>query len=294
MKVRQILIRPLLQLVDALNTAGFSQAADSLQYDLDTVMDKKLNVGYLRGAVESYKTLTALQQRIQDTYDKVFQTKEIQYKLNNDAAKDLAEMPKLQKDLTIRYISTQQALAEYYLTGADVNQQELENMQAEIHKINSEIYSNLKKGYLSEAQADAIRNSDWKSLLYDGEFVKSMVAGGEKLGSAAFEAGSDLAKTLMMANAIKSGKAGKAGKVGKPDLTSVGQGSAIPEPKIQGKTYRENKFDKANPNDQKGSYVNDRKDIIRKKRKYDTLLMILCLIIQIGKLNFTIKYLTVV
>lgn len=259
-------------LVDALKTAGFTQAADSLQYDLDTVMDKKLNVGHLRGAVESYKTLTALQQRIQDTYDKVFQTKEIQYKLNNDAAKELAEMPKLQKELTIRYISTQQALAEYYLTGADVNQQQLENMNAEIHKINSEIYSNLKKGYLSEAQADAIRNSDWKTLLYDGEFVKSMVAGGEKLGSAAFEAGSDLARTLIMANSIKNGKGGK------PSPRSIGQGSSLPsEPKIQGKTYTEHKLDRANPNagkkstGQRGSYVDDRKDIVRKKHKFDTL-----------------------
>lgn len=165
---------------------GFKQQAESLQSELDALSilkdEGKLNwnVGNLRGAVNAFTTVDAMQQRISDSLDKMIQT-ETNYKmLVGNASVPLSQMSKLQRDLLSRQIGTQIATASLMMSQKNLTDEQKNEVLKLQKKMDEEINLLKEQKKLTEYEANQIRNADWKSLMNDGEFLAAARANADE------------------------------------------------------------------------------------------------------------------
>ena len=195
-------------MVNLYKERGFTHQAESLQDELDNLSRLKdegkldWNVGNLRGAVNAFTTVDAMQDRLSKSLEKMVET-ETNYKMLVDGASvPLSQMSKLQRDLLKEQISNQiatNALLTSQKTLTDEQKNELVKLQ---EKMDNEINLLVEQKKLTENEANQIRNADWKSLMNDGEFLAAARANAdEKTKIILQQAGS-------FANAVVNAKTG--------------------------------------------------------------------------------------
>lgn len=199
---------------------GWTKMAESLDEEIGNISALKdegklqFNAGNLRGAVNAFTTLEAMQERLTNTFKNVLET-ETNYKmLVNGSSVSLAKMPKLQKDL----LSTQIAnnIATHTLLASqkkltDEQKNELVKLQ---EKFNKEIDLLVEQKRLTEYQANEIRYADWKQLMQDGEFMAAVIAKSDEQQKMIMQ------QAGQFANAVVNARTG--GKIAK-SINNVGQ-----------------------------------------------------------------------
>lgn len=172
-------------LATAYENQGWNGQADSIREDLDVIARKKAdgtlnwNVGHLKGALNAFTGAQQTQERLSNMIDQFITTEKNYKMLNNKTAEHLAEMPRLQKDLLSENIAVQIAQRAYLMSGVDVNSEQINTLQKQQKKMDGEIALMVQQGKLSKAQAESIRNADWKTLFGDGEILRGMAAFGD-------------------------------------------------------------------------------------------------------------------
>lgn len=165
---------------------GFKAQAESLQSELDALSVLKdegrlnWNVGNLRGAVNAFTTVDAMQQRISDSLDKMIQTETNYRMLVGNASVPLSQMSKLQRDLLSRQIGTQIATASLMMSQKNLTDEQKNEVLKLQKKMDEEINLLKEQKKLTEYEADQIRNADWKSLMNDGEFLAAVRANADE------------------------------------------------------------------------------------------------------------------
>lgn len=169
-------------LVNAYRSRGWSDQADALQEELDNLARLKdegklnWNVGNLRGAVNAFSTVDALQERLTNTFDQLLKTETNFKMLVNGSSVPLSKMPELQRQFLVRQMSNyvaQTALLASQKNLTDEQKNECLKMQA---KLQADIDEAVARKELTETQAKSIRYSDWKQLLNDGDFMAAVIA----------------------------------------------------------------------------------------------------------------------
>ena len=194
---------------NAYRERGWTDQADELDEELANLDKLKeqgkldFNLGDLHGAVEAFGTVDKMQERLQSQIARIFETEKNFKLLVGNRAEDIAAMPSLQRDLMEKQISLSAAQAALFMSEKDVNEEQVDNLIKMREKMNYEIDQLEQSTKLSKAQAESIRNADWKSLFRNGEFLA---------GTAAFT--DDYAKEILhtlggLANAYVGLKTGK-------------------------------------------------------------------------------------
>ena len=201
---------------------GFDEQAKAIEADLDAISELKekgsltFNVGNLRGAVDAFATIQAIQERLTNTLDQMLKT-ETNYKmLVGNKALDLSKMPTLQREMLEKQIGVQIATASLLMSQKDLTDEQKKEVIKLQTKIDNEVALLVEQKKLTQFQADAIRNADFKSLLADGEFMKAYLAKAdetqktilEQVGSLAnayvnAKTGSKIAKSIGEVNQTK-------------------------------------------------------------------------------------------
>lgn len=211
---------------------GFNDVADALSVELGTLEelqqkgDFKFNAGHLRGAVNSFTTVQAMQDRVSNTLKSILDT-ETNYKmLINGSSVSLSKMPQLQKDL----LSTQIAnnIATHSLLASQKNltdeqKNELVKMQ---EKFDSEIELLQQQKKLTEYEANQIRYADWKQLMNDGEFMAAVIAKSDEQQKIIMQQAGQIANAVV--NARTGGKIAQSiNSVGKSKGSSKGENTIL-------------------------------------------------------------------
>lgn len=169
-------------LINAYRSRGWSDQADALQEEMDNLerlkSEGKLswNVGNLKGAVNAFSTVDALQERLTNTFDQLLKTETNFKMLVNGAAVPLSKMPELQRQFLVKQMANyvaQTALLASQKNLTDEQKNECVKLQ---EKLQSEIDEAVARKELTEVQAKSIRLSDWKQLLNDGDFMAAVIA----------------------------------------------------------------------------------------------------------------------
>lgn len=161
---------------------GYNEQAKAIEEDMNAISelksegDLKFNVGNLRGAVDAFATIQAMQERLTNSLDQMLKT-ETNYKmLVGNKALDLSKMPTLQREMLEKQIGVQIATASLLMSQKDLTDEQKKEVVKLQSKIDNEINLLVEQEKLTRFQADAIRNADFKSLLSDGEFMKAYLA----------------------------------------------------------------------------------------------------------------------
>ena len=201
---------------------GFDEQAKAIEADLDAISELRekgnltFNVGNLRGAVDAFATIQAIQERLTNTLDQMLKT-ETNYKmLVGNKALDLSKMPTLQREMLEKQIGVQIATASLLMSQKNLTDEQKEEVVKLQTKIDNEVALLVEQKKLTQFQANAIRNADFKSLLADGEFMKAYLAKAdetqkiilEQVGSLAnayvnAKTGSKIAKSIGEVNQTK-------------------------------------------------------------------------------------------
>lgn len=175
-------VKQLESLSSAYRQRKWNQQADMLDAELGALYELKKdgkldwNVGNLRGAVNAFASTQALQERFTNTLDQLLKT-ETNYKmLINGASYSLSKMPKLQREMIEKQITTQMATTSLLISQKTLTDEQRNELLMMQDKIGAEIVMLEEQGKLTKAQSEQIRNADWKTLLDDGEFRKAMIA----------------------------------------------------------------------------------------------------------------------
>lgn len=172
-------------LATAYENQGWTAQAESIREDLQTIADKRKdgtlvwNVGHLKGALNAFASAEQTQQRLSNMLEQFISTEKNYKMLNNETASALAEMPKLQKDLLAQNIALQVAERAYLASGVELNSEQMKTLQKQRQKMSAEITQLTEQGKLTKAQAEQIKNADWKSLFGNGEIIRGLVAFGD-------------------------------------------------------------------------------------------------------------------
>ena len=192
---------------------GFDEQAKAIEADLDAISELKekgsltFNVGNLRGAVDAFATIQAIQERLTNTLDQMLKT-ETNYKmLVGNKALDLSKMPTLQREMLEKQIGVQIATASLLMSQKDLTDEQKKEVIKLQTKIDNEVALLVEQKKLTQFQADAIRNADFKSLLADGEFMKAYLAKADETQKTILEQVGSLANAYV--NAKTGGKIAK-------------------------------------------------------------------------------------
>lgn len=172
-------------LANSYEKLGWTEQAEAIRDDLQTIADKRKegtlvwNVGHLRGALNAFAGAEQTQQRLSNMLEQFLSTEKNYIMLNNGSAKAFAEMPKLQKDLLVENIAVQIAERAYLMSGVELNSEQMQTLEKQREKIDSEISTMVEQRKLTKAQAEQIKNADWKSLFRNGEWMQGFIALGD-------------------------------------------------------------------------------------------------------------------
>lgn len=155
---------------------GFTQQAQSLQEELDNLQQLKdagklsWNLGDLDGAIHAFGTADKVQERLQQQLVRQFETEKNFNLLVNGSSFEVAKMPKIQRELMEKQISLSAAQTALAASQNALNDENINYLVKEQEKINREIDELVARKELDKAQANVIKNADWKSLFRNGEF----------------------------------------------------------------------------------------------------------------------------
>lgn len=169
-------------IVHSYRERGWQDQADILQEELDNLERLKesgnlnWNLGDLRGAVEAFGAVDKMQERLTQQIGKIFETEKNYHLLVNNRAVDVAALPPLERELMSKQIGLSAAQTALTASQEKVNDEQIKNISAETDKLRKEIDYLEEQGKLTKAQAEQIRNADWKSLFKDGRLMAGSVA----------------------------------------------------------------------------------------------------------------------
>lgn len=161
---------------------GFTQQAQSLQDELDNLQQLKdagklsWNLGDLDGAIHAFGTADKVQERLQQQLERQFETEKNFNLLVNGSSFEVAKMPKIQRELMEKQISLSVAQTALAASQNALNDENIHYLVKEQEKINHEIDELVARKQLDKAQANAIKNADWKSLFRNGEYMSGAAA----------------------------------------------------------------------------------------------------------------------
>lgn len=160
---------------------GMTVQADALQEELDNLQRLKesgkleWNLGDLDGAIQAFGAADKVQERLQQQLERQFETEKNFNLLVNGSSFEVAKMPKLQRELMERQISLSGAQAALAASQKGLTEENINLFVKEQEKINHEIDELVARKQLDKAQANLIKNADWKSLFRNGEYVAGAV-----------------------------------------------------------------------------------------------------------------------
>lgn len=161
---------------------GMKDYADNIRAELENLerlkADGKLdwNLGDLQGAVQAFGAIDKMQERLQQQLGRQFEVEKNLHLILNDRAVDVAEMPKLQRDLLAQQISLSMAQTALFASEKEVNQQQIQELIEMQQKLRAETAQLVAQKKLTQAQANLIGNADWKTLFKNGEFLQGGIA----------------------------------------------------------------------------------------------------------------------
>ena len=178
----QTYIDQLEDLTNAYRARGWTQQAQKLEEERNTLIELKsrgelnFNGGNLRGAVNAFSSVEAMQQRLTDTFDQLLKTETNFKMLINGQSVPLSKMPEVQRRLMLTQIANNVATnallaSQEKLTDAQKN--EIVKLQS---KLDQEIENLKSQKKLTDYQANSIYLADWKQLMEDGEFMDAVRA----------------------------------------------------------------------------------------------------------------------
>ena len=192
---------------------GFDEQAKAIEEDLDAISQLKaegnlnFNVGNLRGAVNAFSTMQAMQERLTNTLDQMLKTETNYRLLVGNKSIDLSKMPTLQREMIEKQIGVQIATASLLMSQKELTDEQKNEVVKLQSKIDNEINLLVEQKRITGYQADQIRNADFKSLLSDGEFVKAYLAKADETQKIILEQVGSLANAYV--NAKTGGKIAK-------------------------------------------------------------------------------------
>ena len=169
-------------LINMYQTRGYNVQASRLKEEaqnLDKLKSEgKLdwNVGDLRGALQAFGAIDKVQERLQTQIERQFETEKNFALLDGDQAIEFARLPKLQREMLEKQISTQIAIQALLASQDKLTKEQYNEVLMMEDKIGAEIAQLEEQGKLTKAQANLIRNADWKSLFADGKILAGSVA----------------------------------------------------------------------------------------------------------------------
>lgn len=161
---------------------GMDDYASNIRSELENLdrlkKDGKLdwNLGDLQGAVKAFGAVDKMQERLQQQLEKQFEVEKNLHLILNDRAVDVAQMPKLQRDLLTKQISLSAAQTALFASEKDVNDQQILELIEMQQKLKAETAQLVYQKKLTQAQANMIENADWKSLFKNGHFLQGGIA----------------------------------------------------------------------------------------------------------------------
>ncbi len=161
---------------------GWNQMAESIDEEIGNLNLLKeegklqFNAGNLRGAINAFTTLDAMQGRLTDTFKNLLET-ETNYKmLINGSSVSLAKMPKLQKDFLATQIANNIATHSLIASQKNLSDEQKNELVKLQEKLDADIALAVEQKKLTEYEANQIRYADWKQLMQDGEFMAAVIA----------------------------------------------------------------------------------------------------------------------
>ena len=175
-------MQQLRSVANSYRSRGWNDQADELDEELANIDELKaqgkldFNLGDLQGAVEAFGTVDKMQERLQSQIARLFETEKNFKLLVKNRSEDVAAMPPLQRKLMEKQISLSAAQAALFMSERAVNEEQIDNLVKMREKMNYEIDQLEESSKLSKAQAQSIRNADWKSLFKNGEYLSGAAA----------------------------------------------------------------------------------------------------------------------
>lgn len=169
-------------LESAYRDRGWISIADSLAEELGALEelekkgDFKFNAGHLRGAVNAFSSVQALQDRVSNTLKSLLDTETNFKMLINGSSVPLSKMPQLQRDLLATQIANNIATHSLLASQKNLTDEQKNELVKLQEKFDHEINLLVEQKKLTEYQANQIRYSDWKQLMNDGEFMAAVIA----------------------------------------------------------------------------------------------------------------------
>lgn len=161
---------------------GWNTMAENIEEDVDNLKDLQaqgklnFNVGNLRGAVNAFTTVQAMQERLSNSLEQMVKTETNYRMLIDNQSINLSKMPEIQKKLLMSQVSTNLSQAALMLSQKELTKEQINELVKMQEKLESDIERAKKENLLTEAQANSIRNADWKTLLKDKEFFGAFLA----------------------------------------------------------------------------------------------------------------------
>lgn len=189
---------------------GWSQQAQNLEEERNRLIELKsegkldFNVGNLRGAVNAFSSVNALQQRLTDTFEQLLKTETNFKMLINGQSVPLSKMPETQRRLLLTQISNNiatNALLASQKNLTDEQKNELVKLQ---EKLGADIELAKSQKQLTDYQANSIYYSDWKQLFQDKEFLAAALAKADETQKIILQ------QTGQIAGAVINARTGKA------------------------------------------------------------------------------------
>lgn len=228
----QTYIDQLDSLINAYRSRGWSQQAELLSEERARLNELKsqgklnFNVGNLRGAVNAFSSVNAMQQRLTDTFDQLLRTETNFKMLVNGQSVPLSRMPETQRKLMITQIANNIATNALLASQKKLTDEQKNEIIKLKEKLDADIELAKSQKQLTDYQANAIYLADWKQLMNDGEFMQAVLAKVDENQKILLQ------QTGQIANALVNAKTG--GKIAQ-SINNVGQSKG--NQSVQTKSY---------------------------------------------------------
>ena len=165
------------------NELGLDSSSLQASYDAISSGEMKVNLGTFKANMQalelSSKSMDGYLQKLQNVTNQLIEV----HKLDNGVAKDIALMPKVERELEEKKIALTLAQTYYMTQSGDEAKANIKKIGEEIKKFNAEIDLMAKEGRLTDAKANQIRNQDVNTLIGDGGTLGKALEGLELFGA---------------------------------------------------------------------------------------------------------------